>query len=419
MQEFDIRPAKPEEMGQLGLMASYSYGGAFGDGEDNISASGTLPEWTLCAFDPNLQDVSGQVLMATSFAAFPFTIRANGRAMAMAGISVVGTRPEYRRRGLVRKIMTQAFAQQREQGQSIAGLWASQAAIYQRYGFAPAGLNRSYAIDTADILLQDAVDESLPVTRYRPGEALEAIRDVYKTFIAQRTGYIHRGKSLWLNSVLTESGASAEDGPVYVALAGTTEAPLGYVVYTLRAAKVQHRSRPQEIKIRDMAWLNMPACRSLWQFLARHDLVGRVAWPNAPMDDPAQVMMVEPRMLHIQDTEATWWRVVDVPRALAQRGYNQSGSLVINVAGDDLAPWNNGRWQLQTAPSSDDESQVSESTAAPDIELSPRALAGLFSGMYSARNLANWGMLTGTVSGIAKADTLFATQYAPHCPDHY
>jgi hypothetical protein len=50
--DFDIRPAQPEEMGQLGLMASYSYGGAFGDGEDNISASGTRPEWTLCAFDP-------------------------------------------------------------------------------------------------------------------------------------------------------------------------------------------------------------------------------------------------------------------------------------------------------------------------------------------------------------------------------
>ena len=50
---FDIRPAVAAEMGQLGLMASYSYGGAFGDGEDNVAASGTRPEWTLCAFDPS------------------------------------------------------------------------------------------------------------------------------------------------------------------------------------------------------------------------------------------------------------------------------------------------------------------------------------------------------------------------------
>ena len=35
--DIDIRPASAEEMGQLGLMASYSYGGAFGDAEDNIA----------------------------------------------------------------------------------------------------------------------------------------------------------------------------------------------------------------------------------------------------------------------------------------------------------------------------------------------------------------------------------------------
>jgi len=123
--DIDIRPASTEEMGQLGLMASYSYGGAFGDGEDNIAVSGNRPEWTLCAFDRGAKDENGRPLMATSYAAFPFTIRANGRAMAMAGISVVGTRPEYRRRGLLRQIITRAFAEQRERGQSVAGLWAS------------------------------------------------------------------------------------------------------------------------------------------------------------------------------------------------------------------------------------------------------------------------------------------------------
>lgn len=417
--DFDIRPARPEEMGQLGLMASYSYGGAFGDGEDNVSASGTRPEWTLCAFDPAARNAQGQVLMATSFAAFPFTIRANGRAMAMAGISVVGTRPEYRRRGLVRRIMTQAFADQRDRGQSVAGLWASQAAIYQRYGFAPAGLNRGYAIDVADIQLQGAVPEPLPVTRHLPLDALDAIREIYKTFIANRTGYIHRGKSLWLNSVLSEDGANAAEGPVYVGLAGSLQAPRGYVVYTLRAGQVPHRARPQEIKIRDMAFLDMTACHSLWQFLSRHDLVGRVAWPNAPVDDPAQVMMAEPRMLHTQDTEATWWRLVDVPRALAQRGYDQEACLVIEVHGDDLAPWNNGRWLLQTSGDTSQESQVSATDLNPDITLSIRSLSGLFSGMYTAQMLANWSMVSGLPSGISAANRVFATRYAPHCPDHY
>ena len=293
--------------------------------------------------------------------------------------------------------------------------------------FAPAGLNRGYAIDTADIaLLETAADAETEVSRYRPEGVLDSLREVYKQFIAQRTGYLHRGKSLWLNSVLdgsenAQSSASGktQDGPVYVALVGPVEAPTGYAVYTLRAGRVAHRARPQEIKVRDMAWLDMSAYRAIWRFFAKHDLVGRVVWPNAPMDDPAQVILAEPRMLHTQDTEATWWRIVDAPKALAQRGYNANAELVFKLAGDDLAPWNNGSWCLQTSADDATDSQVTPATKAPDLTLSSKTLTSLFSGMYGAQTLANWGLLHGEPDAIAKADSLFATRYKPHCPDHY
>jgi predicted acetyltransferase len=190
-------------------------------------------------------------------------------------------------------------------------------------------------------------------------------------------------------------------------------------VYTLRAGRVGHASRPQEVKIRDFAWLDMDACKSLWQFFAKHDLVGRVSWANAPVDDPAHSLMAEPRMLHTKDSDGTWWRIVDAAAALAQRGYGHTERLVLGIAGDDLAPWNNGTWQLETSGSLADEAQVNAVSDAPDVELSVRALAGLYSGMYSARTLANWGQLSGSEQGIAVADRLFSTTFAPHCPDHY
>ena len=83
-------------------------------------------------------------------------MRAHGNAVPMAGVSTVGTEPEYRRKGLVRRIHTQAFADMRERGQNVASLWASQAAIYQRYGYAMTTMQRSYAIDTVDIGFFDA-----------------------------------------------------------------------------------------------------------------------------------------------------------------------------------------------------------------------------------------------------------------------
>ena len=108
------------------------------------------------------------------------------------------------------------------------------------------------------------------------------------------------------------------------------------------------------------------------------------------MDDPAQVILAEPRMLHTQDTEATWWRIVDAPKALAQRGYNANAELVFKLAGDDL-PWNNGSWCLQTSADDATDSQVTPATKAPDLTLSSKTLTSLFSGMYGAQTLANWG----------------------------
>ena len=408
----EIRPATAPEMGQLGLMGAYSYGGAFGDGPDNVVATGTRPEWTLCAFDIAMRQADGQPTMATSFSAFPFTTRVNGNAVSLAGISTVGTRPEYRRQGLVRKIMTQAFADQYERGQCLAGLWASQAAIYQRYGFAASGGLREYRVDTADIRLHPNF-EVLPISRFEGTEVLDAVREVYKRFIAQRTGYLHRGKSLWLNNVFTPP---SEDGPAYVALAGSLEAPTGYLIYTLRAGRVAHRARAQEICIRDFAWLDLPSYGSLWHYLARHDLVGRVVWSRAPLDDPAADVFVEPRLLHSQDLEGSWWRVVDVKTALGQRGYDVEGSLVLAITEDELAPWNNGRWRLDVGP---DGAGVQATDAPADIELSVRALSSLYSGHRSARHLANAGLLAGEARTVANFDQMMRSRFAPHCPDHY
>ena len=408
----EIRPATASEMGQLGLMGAYSYGGAFGDGPDNVVATGTRPEWTLCAFDIGMRQADGQPTMATSFSAFPFTTRVNGNAVSLAGISTVGTRPEYRRQGLVRKIMTQAFADQYARGQCLAGLWASQAAIYQRYGFAASGGLREYRVDTPDIRLHPNF-ELLPISRFEGTEVLDAVREVYKRFIAQRTGYLHRGKSLWLNNVFTPP---SEDGPAYVALAGSLEAPTGYLIYTLRAGRVAHRARAQEICVRDFAWLDLPSYGSLWHYLARHDLVGRVVWSRAPLDDPAADVFVEPRLLHSQDLEGSWWRVVDVKTALEQRGYDVEGSLVLAITEDELAPWNNGRWRVDVGSGG---AGVQATDAPADIELSVRALSSLYSGHRSARHLANAGLLAGEARTVANFDQMMRSRFAPHCPDHY
>ena len=402
----EIRPATAKEMAQLGILGGYVYGGSFGDGPDNIVATANRAEWTLCAF------ADGQ--LASSFTNIPFTMRANGRPMPLAGVSTIGTQPEHRRQGLARRIHTQAFADMRQAGQPVAALWASQAAIYQRYGYAMTTVRRRYAVDTVDIQFHDGNGGSGRVERIDTASAYDTIKAIYIEFVAERMCYLHRAKTMWLQNALEPV---ASDGPVWVAVCTDDDGKAqGYVVYTLRSGRVEHPSRSQELAIRDLAWLTPDAYRSLWRFIACHDLVGRVRWNDAPADDPAGELFLEPRLLNAEDGEGAWFRVVDVATALARRGYDVEDELTLRVADDALTPWNDGVWQLQTGA---DGAHVRHANAIADIELSAKALASLFTGFRSASQLANWGLLSGDRQAIHRADAVFRTRHAPHCPDHF
>ena len=403
----ELRPATPDEMTELGQLGSYVYGGAFGDGEENTITHSIRAEWTLCAFDG--------AKMASSFSAVPFTMRANGAAVALAGVSTVGTLPQYRRQGLVRRITIQAFQDMRERGQAVAALWASQAAIYQRYGYATASVLRHYEVDTADIAFFDGDEGGSRVELTDAASSYEDVKRVYIRFIAGRMGYLHRSRALWLNNALEERKG---DGPVRVALSRDANGEAdGYAIYTLRAGKRDHASRGQELVVRDLAWLAPDAYRSLWTFFQRHDLVGSVRWQSAPADDPAEELFMEPRLLHAQDREGIWLRVVDVPAALSERGWSVDGEATLRIVEDPLAPWNTGTWRVEAAGGAGSVRRADG--AAEDARLSVKGLASLYAGRRSARELAACGLLEGDAAALRRLDALFATHHAPHCPDHF
>ena len=402
----EIRPAKPEEFDQLGDLTSYAYAGQFGDGPENTVTASNRPEWSLCAFD-------GPRLVAT-YSTIPFTMRANGNAVPMGGVSTVGTLPEYRRRGLMSRITLKAFEDMRERGQAVASLWASQAAIYQRYGYSMVTVMRDYRVDITDIDFHDGDDGSSEVERLDIATGYDLVKQVYIGFIAHRMCYLHRGRPLWHNNAFEEIEA---DGPIHIAVSRDGHgAPDGYIVYTLRHDRRDHPSRSQEIRIRDLAWLTPSAYRSLWSFVKRHDLVGSVRWNNAPADDPAVEFFLEPRLLNARDLEGMWLRVVDVPTALEGRGWDADGELTLGIAEDRIAPWNVGTWRLCVSAGS---AESGPAGGDADIALSVKALALLYAGRRSARELAALGMLDGEPGALRRADALFATRHAPHCPDHF
>lgn len=401
----EVRPARADEMLDMGAIGAYVYAGSFGDGPDNTISQTNRPEWTLCVF------VDG--VMASMFSTIPFTMRANGNAVKMAGVTSVGTLPEYRRRGFVRRVMTQAFERMRDEGQAIASLWASQAAIYQRYQYAMTTALRRYEVDTVDVGFFDGDAGSGSVIRCPIAAAVPRLKQVYIEHIADRMCYLHRASALWQLTVLEENEA---DGPLHVAFCERDGRDVGYVVYTTRSGRIDHPARGQELKIRDLVALDTDAYRSLWSFIGAHDMVGRVTWNSAPLDDPAPELFAEPRMLRTEDREGLWLRVVNAEQALAERGYSSTGTVRIGIAEDSLAPWNAGVFELDASP---DGADVKRVDAEPDIRMSLKALALLYSGRRDARQLHSWGLIEGDAAAAARTADLFAMAHAPHSPDHF
>jgi predicted acetyltransferase len=361
------------------------------------------PEWTTCAF------VDGR--LATSFGAYPFTVRLNGARVEMAGVTGVATLPEFRRRGLLRQVMTRSLVEQRDRGQSLAILWASLGAIYQRYGYGLASTHASYRIDPRDIRFNDPQRPAGGVRLMEAAEARPHLEAIYKAYAGPRNLMIHRYPIVW-DIRLPRPGASNPQVGVYFDEGGAAR---GYVVYDLKPDPAIGFGRSQLVSVSDWAHLDLEALRGLWEFFAAHDLVRSVEWQQVPEDDPAPHLLAEPNELHRRTGAAIWMRVTDVETALRQRPYGDDGVLTVGVV-DPLCDWNDGVFTVETAGGG---TEVSRTGGDADLTLPIAALAVLLAGHRSASQLARAGLVEGDAKALRVADALFATTYAPFCADGF
>jgi len=390
----EIRPAREEERDKfkrLGITLATSPEG-----------SGIPPKFTLCIFEDGK--------LATTYAALPLTMRFNGEGVPVAGIVAVGTLPIYRRRGHLRKVTTKHLALLHEQGErAIAIVWASWAAIYQRYGYAVVSTRNSY--DVAPRYLEFSFPQPVTGTfREISDDELALLEDLYQKFIADRTGYIHRGRAQWKSEHLASPPAGNSLTKVVYQ---EGDEPLGYVIYTQESMEGPGHPR---LTIRDLTWLTIPAYRAVWNYLANMDEVSNIIWGLVPIDDLLPHLLLEPSMLNITSGNGIMGRIIDVERALPQRSYLEEGTLTFEIT-DDLCPWNQGRWKLET---STEGSSISRTGEEPQLVMPVSTLAMLVFNQVSASEAARMGRLdVNEDSALPMWDKVMRTKYCPFCADDF
>lgn len=401
----EIRPCRDrEELQEYARVVSYVF--ASSEGMDDELAA-TQPDWTVCAFIERR--------LVSTLGVWPFTVRLNGSPVPMGGVTAVGTLPNYRRRGLLRMTMRRALETMRDRRQPYAILWASMAAIYQRFGYGLATTALTYRFDPRLAGLAAPQAMTRQVDLLSADEAYSLIKPVFIHWATPRNLVIHRSAELWRVSTLRPHPKGL---PVHVAVSRTPEGkPNGYAVYTARSIDHEPGEGEQELVVNELIALEPQAYVTLWEFLRAHDLAQRIVFRAVAPDDLAPALLLEPRVLNARASDGVWMRVVDVVPALEARPYATAGALVLRVVEDQDCPWNVGTYHLETdGPNA----RARPTGGEPDITLRPAALASLLAGMWPASYLWRAGLLEArSPELLARADALFRTEYPPYCPNGF
>lgn len=341
-------------------------------------------------------------------AAIPMRIAVPGGSdVAANGIRSIAVLPTHRRRGILRSIMRLALDDARDRGEVLSTLWPTASSLYDRYGYAISTGRHRVEIDLRHAALRPethALADRAAVRLLPPPAARGAIAPVYERQRSERPAMNHRDERWWARRLHDPSGTLG----VAVAAGAGGEAG-GYALYTVDQSWGA-TGPANTVELLELAWTTREAWAALWRFLTTIDLARRLTTWGRPTDEPLVHAFVEPRHVQRSLGEGAWFRLVDLPAALAARAYRTEGRIVLEVD-DPFCAWNEGRWALEAGP---DGATCKRTQEPADLALFASGLAAAYFGAVRSHDLAAAGRVDEHRDGaIATLDALMAWPVAP------
>lgn len=339
-----------------------------------------------------------------------------GKLLPTHLVTGVTVRPTHRRRGILRSMITADLQRAKAQGLALAALTASEATIYGRFGFGTATSTALIEVDVRNRLDFRKVPAG-SVSVADPAKIQELSPQIYRVHLERTFGALGRQHS-YPKRASGAWGASAPepDRGVRTVLhydpAGT---PDGYATYK----SMGWGTEPHTMKVIDLVAASDEAYLGLWHYLGSIDLVERLTFDAAPLEDPLPWALADRRRYKVTGVDdVLWLRILDTPAALAARGYFGDGALELSVT--DPMGLAGGTWRLEVT-----EGNASVAPAAaggsglPRAEISIDALGSLYLGGVTAPTLAASGSLSGDSDALAVLDRMFAAGPAPYCSTQF
>lgn len=339
-------------------------------------------------------------------ASYPIELTLPGPVLAGGvGVSEVAVHPAARRKGVLTALMDHALGEAGAAKRSLAALFASEGAIYGRFGFGPACYAARYELDRARAEL--APGTSRPPGRVRlidETEARSVLPAVFEDARRSRPGEVDRSPTWWDGVFDEHRQAMRPPGARFFACYVHRGRVDGYAVYDV-ATPARNEFSERILELVELVAIDEAAYVGLWAFLAGIDLVERIVTRDRPLDEPLRHLLADPRALETtRVVDHLWLRLVDVPAALSSRRYATAGELVLEVTGAGPEP---GRFRLEVGP--DGAAEAGPCSAPAELRLDLAALASCYLGATSPDSLARAGRVLELAPGaVSRARTLLS-----------
>ncbi len=316
-----------------------------------------------------------------------------GHQLDCAGYSGVAINSADRGRGACGQLLRQTLRENFEEGFPLAALYASTQQLYRSVGFEQAGVRTQYELPMSSI---GPGCRDLDIHRFAE-PPIDLLDRVASERARNSNGNPARTHGMWQRLI---HPFDCHGTVTY--LLGNLQSPEGYLI--IRSA-TRAGGVPQALVSSDLAANTPAALERLMALIYDHrSMCDGFVWNGPPND--SFLLSADEQFAKVRDTMRWMLRILNVREALSQRGYPPDLRETLHLHIDDpLIEENRGAWTLSVDGGEGRVQRGGDGT----IRIEVRALAPLFSGMYSASELALLGRLQSTSStSIQAADRVFA-----------
>lgn len=315
-----------------------------------------------------------------------------GAVLPMAGVSWVAVAPTHRRRGALSGMFAELH--RRMDRYPIAGLEASEAEIYGRFGYGPATIWQRLSVDRVAARFHPGVPDPGGVRVVRAAEHRGQIEDVYERWRLQTPGGLHTPQVLW-DEVFADRESHRDGGSAQFCLLHAD----GFAMYRVHSADKKDR-----VEVSKLAAVTPHAYIALWRALLGLDLMATVDIDTHP-DNTLPYLLTDPRLVrHPGRQDGLWLRMLDIPAVLQARSYAADLSVVLEVSDDILG--GGGRFALEVR---DGRARCAPTDAEADVHLDLSVLGSLYLGAHRASSFAAAHRLRCSAERARQLDAAFAT----------